>query len=97
MKNKTPITVEYLEKQGFEHHMMVEEEGGVTRNGSPFLYLTSPDGRISIHNSTNLPDSDMFLAWNVHVDNEDMDTLAMFDVNCLEDANTILGVYNLKI
>lgn len=33
----------------------------------------------------------------IHVDNGDMDTIAAFDVITLEQANQILGVYNIRI
>ena len=96
MTNKTPLTVEYFEKLGFEHDITLEENRGEV-NGEPYCYLHSPDSRITVDNWTNLLYTEGYPAWAFHVDNEDMDSLANFDVNNLEDANTILGVYNLKI
>ena len=96
MTNKTPLTVEYFEKLGFEHDTTLEEYRGEV-NGEPYYYLYSPDSRITVDNWTNLPYTEGYPDWEFHVDNEDMDSLANFDVNNLEDANTILGVYKLKI
>lgn len=87
---KTPLTVEYLEQQGYKHDSSL-------KTCLYKHYLVSPDGRICIKDSTNLPYTEGYPDWNIHVDSEDMDSLASFDVNNIEDANTILGVYNLKL
>lgn len=96
MVTKTPLTVEYLEEHGYIHDAELEEyhqEHG--RCG--YLILSSNDNRIILQNKANLQSTYDYPAWNIHLDNEDMETIASFDVNSLEDANTILGVYNLKI
>lgn len=96
MLTKSPLTVEYLEEHGYIHDVELEEyhqEHG--RCG--YLILISNDNRIILQNKANLPSTYEYPAWNIHVDNEDMESIASFDVNSLEDANTILGVYNLKI
>lgn len=87
------ITKEYLDKiDWLERDEKHESMMRVVRNEPNFMQYVSKDGRLGICNVTNLSGS----AWNFHLDNEDMDSLASFDVETVEDANTILNIYKYK-
>lgn len=61
--------------------------------GDDFRSFTSNDRRIVATNIANLSNT----AWNIHLDDSTMCSLADFDVETVEDANTILAIYGIKI
>ena len=89
------LTKEFLDNHpDFEHDTKIEEwHKEADPNFPDYAYYVSKDGRITIDNITNLSAT----AWNIHVDNEDFESLAGFSVETVEDANTILAIYKLKI
>lgn len=48
---------------------------------------------VVVDNATNMGDG----WWNFHIDNADMNSVAGFSVQTLEQANQILGVYNMRL
>jgi len=87
------ITKEYLESiDWLEHSVADEYRLRAVLNNPNYMFFISKDGRLAIRNVTNLSQD----AWNFHLDNEDMDSLASFDVETVEDANTILNIYKYK-
>lgn len=87
------ITKEYLESiDWLEHSVADEYRMRAVLNNPYFMQFISKDGRLGICNVANFSNN----AWNFHLDNEDMDSLASFDVETVEDANTILNIYKYK-
>lgn len=87
------ITKEYLETiEWLEHSPADEYRMRAVLNNPDFMQFISKDGRLGICNVANLS----YNAWNFHLDNEDMDSLASFDVETVEDANTILNIYKYQ-
>ena len=88
------ITKEYLESISWLRHDEYQEN--LLRKtddfGLDYIEFVSDDGRLIITNKSNLSDK----SWWFHLDNEDMDSIAGFDVETVEDANTILNVYKYK-
>ena len=88
------ITKEYLESISWLKHDEYQEN--LLRKtddfGPDYIEFVSDDGRLLIRNTGNLSNK----SWWFHLDNEDMDSLAGFDVETIEDANTILNVYKYK-
>ena len=89
------LTKEYFERHpDFEHDSFLENSyREMDPSYSEYLCYQSLDGRIVVQNFSNLSDS----AWNIHVDNECFESLASFDVETVEDANKVLGIYGMKI
>ena len=87
------ITKEYLETiEWLEHCPADEYRMRTVLNKPDFTEFESKDGLFTICNLANLSAD----AWHIHLDNEDMDSLASFDVETVEDANTILNIYKYK-
>lgn len=87
------ITTEYLESiDWLEHSTADEYRLRAVLNNPNYMFFISKDGRLGIRNVTNLSQD----AWNFHLDNGDFDTVASFDVETVEDANTILNIYKYQ-
>lgn len=87
------ITTEYLESiDWLEHSTADEYRLRAVFNNPNYMFFISKDGRLAIRNVTNLSQD----AWNFHLDNGDFDTVASFDVETIEDANTILNIYKYQ-
>ena len=85
------ITKEYLETiEWLEHSTADEYSMRTVLNKPDFTEFQSKDELFTICNVANLSGD----AWHIHLDNCDFDTLASFDVETLEDANTFLNIYN---
>lgn len=87
------ITKEYLETvEWLEHSVADEYRMRTVLNNPDYMYFISKDSRLVIRNVGNLSND----SWNFHLDNEDMDSIANFDAENVEDANTILNIYKYK-
>lgn len=85
------ITKEYLENiEWLEHCPADEYRMSAVLNNQDFTEFQSKDELFTICNVANLSAD----AWNIHLDNSDFDTLVSFDAETVEDANTILNIYN---
>lgn len=85
------ITKEYLETiEWLEHCPADEYRMRAVLNNPDFTEFQSKDGLFTIRNVANLSAD----AWHIHLDNSDFDTLASFDAETVEEANTILNIYN---
>ena len=89
------LNKEYFDNhEGFDANTNHNYLNWYRENGFPdYNEYTSKDGRIIVKNIANLSDD----AWNFHVDDDDFCSLASFDVETVEDANTILKIYGLSI
>jgi hypothetical protein len=88
------ITREYLDGiDWLEHDTGNETWIRDAINNPDFVDYVSTDGMLRINNLSNLSQD----AWNIHLDNEDCDTIASFDVETVEEANVILNIYNKYI
>ena len=85
------ITKEYLETiEWLERSTADEYRMRTVLNKPDFTEFQSKDELFTICNVANLSGD----AWHIHLDNCDFDTLASFDVETVEDANTFLNIYN---
>lgn len=85
------ITKEYLETiEWLERSTADEYRMKTVLNKPDFTEFESKDGLFTICNLANLSAD----AWHIHLDNCDFDTLASFDAETVEEANTILNIYN---
>lgn len=85
-----------LTEQWFEQHPLFDRGNDYSFDeifDPSYRLFVSKDRRIVATNVANLSPT----AWNFHLDDETMCSLADFDVETVEDANTILGVYGITI
>ena len=80
-----PLTVEILEKNGFE---MADDT--YTR---PTVFYFSKDRRVQVSNLTNSGDG----YWCVHVDNEDFETIGSCDVKYVHEMQNLLRLCKYEL
>lgn len=77
-----PITDEILKKNGFR----------VVASIVGYYELESKDGRININNASNT----LGRSWNIHIDNEDFDTIGSMDVEYVHQLQQVLRLCRIK-
>lgn len=86
------ITKEYLDNvEWLKHDEKDEYRLRAVLNNSDFVKYESTDGMVTIQNLIGNLSQD---SWVIHLDNNDYNSIAVFDVETVEDANTIFTVYN---
>ena len=88
--NKTRITIESVARLGFkEDHDLYNM--GIKEVYPNFVLLVTEDKRFELRKTDNNVHYEY--GWNLHVDNNDMQTIASCDVEYVEQVETIMNLY----
>ena len=89
-----PLTAEILEKNGYKHDILAEKALQAEGATSDSCVMISHDHRVTVNNASRNINS--FNKWFVHIDTEDMRTMATIEISYVHELQRMLKLCGIE-
>ncbi len=89
-----PLTAEILEKIGYKHDILAEKALQAEGATSDSCVMISHDHRVTVNNASRNINS--FNKWFVHIDTEDMRTMATIEISYVHELQRMLKLCGIE-